>query len=177
MWLLNVYVASLCVVLAKGSIQNDPKDFYAMIKGAFHDSSLCRNSPICHYVGMLRSDEKSEESVGRPTSMYRNKGETDLDSRSYYGGYGAPALYPAIDTVSVLASLAFLAFLLHSFASLFDRSRSIIPSVVSNRQLSEERGIPDSVKLVLRALDEYDTLSNGAIFEGLKTSSGKTTLR
>lgn len=95
---LNLLVATLCVAVAEGSNRNDPRDFYAIIKSAFHDSSLCRNSPICHYVGMLRSDEKAEEPVGRATSMYRTKGETGLEARSYYGGYGAghmaPALYP-----------------------------------------------------------------------------------
>lgn len=64
--------------------------------------------------------------------------------------------FRAFDPISVLASLAFLAFLLQSFASLFDRSRSILPTIVSGRQLAmDDSMIPEISRHVSHALREY----------------------
>lgn len=63
----------------------------------------------------------------------------------------------AFDPISVLASLAFLAFLLQSFAALFDRTRSMIPTIVSSRQLKSDYNdqLTEVEKRVMRAIEEY----------------------
>lgn len=63
--------------------------------------------------------------------------------------------FSGFDPISVLASLAFLAFLLQSFATLFDRSRSILPTIVSGRKSAVDLRVPDISKHVLHALREY----------------------
>ncbi|XP_015171468.1 PREDICTED: uncharacterized protein LOC107063860 [Polistes dominula] len=94
------------------------------------------------------------------------KQETGLQARSYYNGFGAPATatyYPTFDPISVLASLAFLAFLLQSFASLFDRSRSIIPTIVNSRESSSQLKNVGITRRILHALDDYENLNEGSI--------------
>jgi len=59
----------------------------------------------------------------------------------------------AFDPISVLASLAFLAFLLQSFASLFERSRSILP--INNRHSIMDLTSPDIPRHMSDALQEY----------------------
>ncbi|OXU24526.1 hypothetical protein TSAR_001683 [Trichomalopsis sarcophagae] len=83
-------------------------------------------------------------------------------SRSYYSSVPATPYIPAFDPISVLASLAFLAFLLQSFSALFDRTRSIMPTIISSRRSNSEYGehFVDIEKRVLRALEEYASLSN-----------------
>lgn len=68
--------------------------------------------------------------------------------------------FRAFDPISVLASLAFLAFLLQSFASLFDRSRSILPTIISGRQSTMDLTIPEISKHVSHALQKYVSISN-----------------
>lgn len=65
--------------------------------------------------------------------------------------------FSTFDPISVLASLAFLAFLLQSFASLYDRSRSMLPTIVSGRQQSSDMDltIPEISGRVSRALRNY----------------------
>ncbi|XP_014236090.2 uncharacterized protein LOC106658593 [Trichogramma pretiosum] len=84
--------------------------------------------------------------------------------RSYYGMPAAPFV-PAFDPISVLASLAFLAFLLQSFAALFDRTRAFVPTIVSSRRSSKDNGeqFEDIEKQVLRALEEYASTSNNVL--------------
>lgn len=67
--------------------------------------------------------------------------------------------FRGFDPISILASLAFLAFLLQSFVSLFDRSRSIIPTIVSSRQ-SLETSVQDIAEHVFRAIDRYVSMNN-----------------
>ncbi|XP_057334230.1 uncharacterized protein LOC130673278 [Microplitis mediator] len=92
-----------------------------------------------------------------PSLTSRFDSDTSL-ARSYYG-YGTPAFYSTFDPISVLASLAFLAFLLQSFMSLFDRSRSIIPAIVTSRSVSRDE-VPDPIKLIMQALDEYEIFND-----------------
>ncbi|XP_011299441.1 uncharacterized protein [Fopius arisanus] len=116
--------------------------------------SNCRSLNFCRFIGKLKSNGSSYDRAIASSEIRKSRGEdTRIFPRSYYGG--APALYPAFDSISILASLAFLAFLLQSFAALFDRSRSIIPAVISSRDSSSENEPPDLPELILRALDEY----------------------
>uniref|UniRef100_A0ABD2X7N2 Uncharacterized protein n=1 Tax=Trichogramma kaykai TaxID=54128 RepID=A0ABD2X7N2_9HYME len=73
--------------------------------------------------------------------------------------------FRAFDPISVLASLAFLAFLLQSFAALFDRTRAFVPTIVSSRRSSKDNGeqFEDIEKQVLRALEEYASTSNNVL--------------
>ncbi|XP_058790603.1 uncharacterized protein LOC131663884 [Phymastichus coffea] len=92
-------------------------------------------------------------------------------SRTYYTVPAAPLipadrfidiLRRAFDPISILASLAFLAFLIQSFAALFDRTRSIFPTIISSRRSSSDydENFFDIEKRVLRALEEYASLKN-----------------
>ncbi|XP_015122130.1 uncharacterized protein LOC107044683 [Diachasma alloeum] len=102
----------------------------------------------------------------------RYESRSGVQARSYYGGT-SPAFYPAFDPISILASLAFLAFLLQSFAALFDRSRSIIPAVISSRDSSIEDEPPDPIELILRALDEFEASNNDINTDDEKTVTKK----
>lgn len=68
--------------------------------------------------------------------------------------------FSTFDPISVLASLAFLAFLLQSFASLYDRSRSILPTIVSGRRQSSDVTIPEISRHVSRALRDYVSMAH-----------------
>ncbi|XP_053595723.1 uncharacterized protein LOC103573464 isoform X2 [Microplitis demolitor] len=109
---------------------------------------LCRSS-FCSLAERLNF-------YNSPGLKSRLDSDTSL-ARSYYG-YGTPAFYSTFDPISVLASLAFLAFLLQSFVSLFDRSRSIIPAIVTSRSVSSD--LPDPIKLIMQALDEYEIFND-----------------
>lgn len=75
---------------------------------------------------------------------------TVVNSENWHG------FFSTFDPISVLASLAFLAFLLQSFASLYDRSRSMLPTIVSSRQQSAmDLTIPEISRHVSRALRDY----------------------
>lgn len=77
--------------------------------------------------------------------------------RGYYPVYGStPAYYPTFDPLSVLASLAFLAFLLQSVASIFDRSRSILPTISSSRRSVDLQTADPSAKRILEILAKYE---------------------
>ncbi|KAH0535275.1 uncharacterized protein LOC123267440 [Cotesia glomerata] len=112
-------------------------------------SMPCRSS-LCSFVERFHS-------YNSPRLALRYDSDTNL-ARSYYG-YGTPAFYSTFDPISVLASLAFLAFLLQSFMSLFDRSRSMIPTIVTNRSVPRNQ-IPDPIELIMQALDEYEIFDN-----------------
>ncbi|XP_076683986.1 uncharacterized protein LOC143376997 [Andrena cerasifolii] len=129
---------------------------------------LCRVSTDASYVENNLELEKSYLIVPRTVPEYR-KAPTGLQ-RSYYSGYGtavSPTYYPAIDPLSVLASLAFLAFLIQSFASMFDRSRSIAPTTVTARHFMELKMLALSTQ-VLRALEKYEENHNGRLIANTK---------
>ena len=75
--------------------------------------------------------------------------------------------FRAIDPLSVLASLAFLAFLIQSLASMFDRSRSIAPTTVTARHFMELKMLALSTQ-VLRALEKYEENRNGRLIANTK---------
>ncbi|XP_034941508.1 uncharacterized protein [Chelonus insularis] len=129
--------------------------------------SNCQNVYLCHLMKGFNYDSINNmpHFISPVSSLgYRRQTlkTTAMQPRSYYG-YGtnaAPAYYPTFDPISILASLAFLAFLLQSFVSLFDRSRSIIPAVVSSRDSTLQHQIPDPIQLIMRAIDEYATFNH-----------------
>ncbi|XP_029157985.1 uncharacterized protein LOC114930390 [Nylanderia fulva] len=122
-------------------------------------SSSCKNPPFCYLSNAYKTDTNSMF----PHPNYARQ-QSSLQ-RSYYNGFNShtmPAYYSAFDPISILASLAFLAFLLQSFASLYDRSRSILPTIISGRRstiddLSDD--IPEISGHVSRALQEYENLN------------------
>ncbi|XP_063986574.1 uncharacterized protein LOC135167376 [Diachasmimorpha longicaudata] len=130
----------------------------AAVTTAHIKSNYLENSSrdlIASALGLIEEFQNSDNNY-ESRSIHKRKNEgTGVQGRSYYGGT-SPAFYPAFDPISILASLAFLAFLLQSFAALFDRSRSIIPAVISSRDSSAEDESPDPIELILRALEEYD---------------------
>lgn len=137
----------------------------------------CRNPSLCYLSDMYKTEPRSISFLPYPISPHVRKQQ--LMQRSYYGGSSSPAYYhqyvfikylsiesssliafvnkhiyfSAFDPISVLASLAFLAFLLQSFATLFDRSRSILPTIISGRQSDSK--VPEISKHVSHALQEY----------------------
>ncbi|XP_029679974.1 uncharacterized protein LOC115245689 isoform X2 [Formica exsecta] len=123
-------------------------------------ASSCRNPPLCYLSDTYKMESKS---MFLPYTNSHNYGRQQSNlQRSYYSGFDSstlPAYYSAFDPISVLASLAFLAFLLQSFASLFDRSRSILPTIISGRQSTMDLTIPEISKHVSRALQEYEDLN------------------
>ncbi|KAL6256530.1 hypothetical protein P5V15_012644 [Pogonomyrmex californicus] len=115
------------------------------------EAPSCSNPPLCYLSDAYKT--RNMPFVPYPNSPNLHK---QLIQRSYYSGFGSsasPAHY------HVLASLAFLAFLLQSFATLFDRSRSILPTIVSGRQSTGDMTIPEISKHVSHALREYETLN------------------
>ncbi|XP_014477828.1 PREDICTED: uncharacterized protein LOC106746118 isoform X2 [Dinoponera quadriceps] len=111
--------------------------------------SSCRNPPLC--------DLSDESRNAFPFYSRYYAAPANHLRRSYYSGFGSsPAHYHTFDPISVLASLAFLAFLLQSFASLYDRSRSMLPTIVSGRRQSSDLTIPDEISR--RALRDYESL-------------------
>ena len=126
---------------------------------------LCRVSTDASYVENNLELDKSYSIVPRTAPGYR-KTPTGLQ-RSYYGTAVSPTYYPAIDPLSVLASLAFLAFLIQSFASMFDRSRSIAPTTVSARHFIELKMLALGTQ-VLRALEKYEENRNGRLIANTK---------
>ncbi|XP_011501531.1 PREDICTED: uncharacterized protein LOC105365134, partial [Ceratosolen solmsi marchali] len=92
--------------------------------------------------------------IGNPKDSFNRRFD---QPRNYYNSVPTAPFIQAFDPISVLASLAFLAFLLQSFAALFDRTRSLIPTIINSRQANyeyEER-VADVEKIVLRALKDY----------------------
>ncbi|XP_076294692.1 uncharacterized protein LOC143215944 isoform X1 [Lasioglossum baleicum] len=92
---------------------------------------------------------------------------TDFQRKSYYTGQGtqtamAPTYYQMFDPLSVLASLAFLAFLLQSIASLFDHSRSLSSTTLTARQFMEVEMLT-SVTHALQALEKYEKDHKGKL--------------
>lgn len=76
--------------------------------------------------------------------------------------------FSLFDPLSVLASLAFLAFLLQSIASLFDHSRSMASTRVTSRQFMELKMLT-LVTQMLHALEKYVSsstpkLNNDSLF-------------
>ncbi|XP_017892311.1 uncharacterized protein LOC108632325 [Ceratina calcarata] len=86
---------------------------------------------------------------------------TEVETRNYYDGYRGTAVTPyyssGFDPLSIMASLAFLAFLFQSLVSLFDRSRSIRP--VMSRQFTELKTLTE----ILDALDKHERSRNGKL--------------
>ncbi|XP_067214854.1 uncharacterized protein [Linepithema humile] len=122
----------------------------------------CRNPPLCYLSDTYKTESKSISFLPYANSQNYGRQQSNL-ARSYHSGFGlsaSPAYYPTFDPISVVASLAFLAFLLQSFASLFDRSRSILPTIVSGRQSTMADVIlPEFSTHVSRALREYENLN------------------
>ncbi|KAG7211153.1 hypothetical protein KM043_010477 [Ampulex compressa] len=103
------------------------------VHSAISDVRSYGHAAACGPIGQTeRSDEKSQLGLLSPQGEYgggssssSSSSSSALRERSYYTGYGTPAstaYYPGFEPISILASLAFLAFLLQSFASLFDLS-------------------------------------------------------
>lgn len=124
-------------------------------------SSSCKNPPLCYLSDAYKTDTSS---MFLPHPNYGRQ-QSNLQERNYYNGFNShtlPAYYSAFDPISILASLAFLAFLLQSFASLFDRSRSILPTLISGRQSTIDDltdDIPGISEHMSRALQEYESLN------------------
>ncbi|XP_033333057.1 uncharacterized protein LOC117224331 [Megalopta genalis] len=102
----------------------------------------------------------------------------DFQRKSYYTGQAtqtsmAPAYYPIFDPLSVLASLAFLAFLLQSIASLYDHSRSLSSTTVTARQFMEVEMLT-LVTQALHALAKYDKSHKGKLSANAKRGANKT---
>ncbi|KYN27321.1 hypothetical protein ALC57_03665 [Trachymyrmex cornetzi] len=118
------------------------------------ETPSCNNPSQCYLPDTYKTELKSISFLPYLNSPNIRKQSIQ---RSYYGGFGssAPAYYHAFDPISVLASLAFLAFLLQSFATLFERSRSILPTVISGRQSAVNLRVPEVPKHVSHALREY----------------------
>ncbi|XP_012529353.1 uncharacterized protein LOC105832712 isoform X2 [Monomorium pharaonis] len=125
------------------------------------EAPSCSNPPLCYLSDMYKTESKSVPFLHYPN--FPNMRKQQLIQRSYYGGFGShsasPAYYHAFDPISVLASLAFLAFLLQSFATLFERSRSILPTIISGRQSDVDLEVPDISKHVSHALQKYENLN------------------
>ncbi|XP_048515280.1 uncharacterized protein LOC105686128 isoform X2 [Athalia rosae] len=139
-------------------------DLYSAFVTALRDLKACKSLTLCELAERLKVPLQSFTKFSTGTSEKRRAGyHGEVDPRSYYSNYGAPAhtyvpAFLGFDPISILASLAFLAFLLQSFASLFDRSRSIIPTIVSSRQ-SPEATVLDIAERVFRAMERYETLN------------------
>ncbi|XP_011696776.1 PREDICTED: uncharacterized protein LOC105455267 [Wasmannia auropunctata] len=122
------------------------------------EAPSCSNPPLCYLSDTYKTESKSISFLPYPNSPDIRRQQSI--QRSYYGGFGSsPAHYHAFDPISVLASLAFLAFLLQSFATLFDHSRSILPTIVSGRQTAVDLRVPEVSKHVSHALQEYESLN------------------
>ncbi|XP_011860311.1 PREDICTED: uncharacterized protein LOC105557628 isoform X2 [Vollenhovia emeryi] len=121
------------------------------------EAPSCSNPPLCYLSDTYKTEPRAVSFL--PYLNSPNMRKQQVIQRSYYGGFGSswPAYYHAFDPISVLASLAFLAFLLQSFATLFERSRSILPTIVSGRQ--SDLGVSEASKHVSHALREYENLN------------------
>lgn len=150
----------------------------------------CKYPPLCYLSETYKSESKNmflpypnSQNYGRQQSNLQRSYYSGFDSSTlpaYYSQvffkytynyinfcYNHVSItiilhvyFRAFDPISVLASLAFLAFLLQSFASLFDRSRSILPTIISGRQSTTDLSIPEISKHVSHALQEYVSISN-----------------
>lgn len=134
---------------------------------AVHDPPSCKNLAVCYLNEMFDTSYRRKSDIHSPSIQkeYGQK-ETNLQARSYYNGFGAPATaayYPTFDPISVLASLAFLAFLLQSFASLFDHSRSIVPTMINSRESSTQLKNVGITRRILHVSDDYENLNEGSI--------------
>ncbi|XP_071648698.1 uncharacterized protein [Temnothorax longispinosus] len=121
------------------------------------EAPSCSNPPMCYLPDTYKKEPRSISFPFYPNFPNVHKQQIQ---RSYYGGFGStlPAYYHhAFDPITVLASLAFLAFLLQSFATLFERSRSMLPTIVSGRQ--SDLSAPEIPKHVSYALQEYENLN------------------
>ncbi|EGI60817.1 hypothetical protein G5I_10917 [Acromyrmex echinatior] len=118
------------------------------------EAPSCSNPPQYNLPDTYKTELKSISFLPYLNSPNIRKQQSIQRS---YGGFGssAPAYYHAFDPISVLASLAFLAFLLQSFATLFERSRSILPTIISGRQSAVDLKVPEIPKHVSHALREY----------------------
>ncbi|XP_046734006.1 uncharacterized protein LOC124404149 isoform X2 [Diprion similis] len=142
-------------------------DLYSAFLTALKDLRACKSLTLCELVERFRVPLQDFSTFSSSTSE-RRKGTyyDEVKPRSYYNTYGAPAApahtyvpaFLGFDPISILASLAFLAFLIQSFVSLFDRSRSIIPTIVSSRQLLEA-SIQDIAERVFHAMERYVSCS------------------
>ncbi|XP_047354810.1 uncharacterized protein LOC124951077 isoform X1 [Vespa velutina] len=132
-----------------------------------NNPSSCKNLAICYLNEMFDISYRRKSDMHFPSIQKEyGKKETNLQARSYYNGFGAPATatyYPIFDPITVLASLAFLAFLLQSFASLFDHSRSIVPTIINSRESSSQLKNVGITRRILHALDNYENLNEGSI--------------
>ncbi|XP_050448826.1 uncharacterized protein LOC126850154 [Cataglyphis hispanica] len=144
--LLGVFDTILCEIHARSETTSQ--------------ASSCRNPPLCYLSDIYKAESRS---MFFPYVNSYNYGRQQSNlQRSYYSGFDSstlPAYYSAFDPISVLASLAFLAFLLQSFASLFDHSRSILPTIISGRQSTVDLTIPEISKHVSHALQKYENLN------------------
>ncbi|XP_011152655.1 uncharacterized protein LOC105191152 isoform X2 [Harpegnathos saltator] len=132
-----------------------------------NQASSCRNPPLCDLSDMYKMEPRSASSLPFHLNSpnYITSQQSNHLQRSYYSGFGtsaSPAHYHTFDPISVLASLAFLAFLLQSFASLYDRSRSMLPTIVSGRRESSDTDltIPEISRHVSRVLRDYESFNN-----------------
>ncbi|KAF7390969.1 hypothetical protein HZH66_009449 [Vespula vulgaris] len=130
---------------------------------AVHDPPSCKNLAVCYLNEMFDTSYRRKSDIHSPSIQKEyGKKETNLQARSYYNGFGAPATatyYPTFDPISVLASLAFLAFLLQSFASLFDHSRSIVPTMINSRESSTQLKNVGITRRILHVSDDYENLN------------------
>ncbi|XP_032668094.1 uncharacterized protein LOC116842665 [Odontomachus brunneus] len=122
----------------------------------------CRNPPLCDLSNTI--EPRNDAQFYSDSQTFATSQQPNYLRRSYYSGFGSfasPAHYHTFDPISVLASLAFLAFLLQSFASLYDRSRSMLPTIVSGRRRSSDMDltIPEISTHVSRALRNYESLN------------------
>ncbi|XP_015595709.1 uncharacterized protein LOC107267981 [Cephus cinctus] len=163
-------ISSLIEAEESYSVKNTKSsDLFSMFLTALKDLPVCKSFSLCQLVGRLGtiSENTLSQSIDNTIEYQeRSRKSSSSQARSYYSGYGAapaaPTYYPTFDPISILASLAFLAFLLQSFASLFDRSRSIIPTIVSSRGSGSSQ-VPDVPTRILRALDEYEAINKNSI--------------
>ncbi|XP_076248976.1 uncharacterized protein LOC143188530 [Calliopsis andreniformis] len=128
-------------------------------------SILCRALTNASYVENNLEIRKSYPIVPVITPEY-SKISTDIQGKTYHSGYGTAITptYPAVDPLSVLASLAFLAFLLQSLIPLFDRSRSIRSATATARHFMELKILALTTQ-VLRALEKYGKNSDERLLQ------------
>ncbi|XP_012287150.1 uncharacterized protein LOC105703368 isoform X2 [Orussus abietinus] len=142
-------------------IQNGGAYPIYQIFGAVRKLAPCGDSTVfCHLMGRFRLPSVNPDRSDQVYSPeYSEKRAENRVARSHYGGTSfTPAYYPTFDPISVLASLAFLAFLLQSFASLFVRSRSIFPTIMSGRKKPEDNDNFIAGR-ALRAINNYEILN------------------
>lgn len=111
-------------------IENDTNvaDKYELSRMTQRPVSICEIFGTCKAVNFIKRILRTINQLFLTDAYQVNS--TDIKKKSY-NEYGPlpnfhSAYYPAFDPLSLLAALAFLAFLLQSFASLFDKSRTLV---------------------------------------------------